>query len=150
MEGQTFRCRHCKQIRARRVDDQRYCSKPDCQKARKNAWRRDKYDADADYRANQKASTQAWLASKGGSAAYFRSYRCERKQRRGEDRCDDGCAHSSGVAAGRSQAGASEAGAKSDAKTTQEPLISGRYRLVACDRANSDAILVELSVLSAG
>ena len=63
MQGQTFRCGHCNQIRTRRSEDQCYCGREDCQKARKNAWRRDKYDADADYRANQKASTKAWFTS---------------------------------------------------------------------------------------
>ena len=150
MQGQTFRCRHCKQLRARRSEGQRYCGREDCQRARKNAWRRDKYTADPDYRANHKASMTAWFTSQGGRAEYYRRYRRERKERRLLRRADDEQRGGGKQSAPAVQVGVETARANSDARATEQPVISGRYRLVACEGANSDAIVVELSVISGG
>ena len=141
MGQQRFRCRHCKKLRLKRSPEQRYCSSEACQKARKNAWRRSKLEVDPDYRANQRASTQAWLASQGGSGAYYRGYR--KRQRRSapcSQHADHGAPPPCGpVAATR---------AKSDARSPLSRLKSGTYRLVACDTAKSDAFLVQLSIIA--
>ena len=141
MGDDRFRCRHCKKLRLKRSANQRYCSSEDCQTARKNAWRRTKLELDPDYRANQRASTKAWLESQGGSGAYYRRYRKRRQQ---QARCADEADH---VARGDRTA-LVVAGAKSDAESGQSRVTSGRYRLLRCDAAKSDAIVVELSVLS--
>jgi len=150
MQGQTFRCRHCKQLSARRSEDQRYCGRESCQRARKNAWRRGKYSTDPDYRANHKQSMALWFESQGGRANYYRGYRRRRKERRLLQRGDGAQAGVRSVAAAAAQMGEQGAGANSDAKATQQTVISGRYKLVACEGANSDAIEVELSVISCG
>ena len=80
MASHRFRCAACKRLTESRVKGQRYCGREKCQKARKNAWRRDRYAADADYRANQAQSTKAWLDSVGGAACYHRQYRKRRRQ----------------------------------------------------------------------
>ncbi len=84
MGAERFRCCWCKRLKWKRTRDQRYCGERECQKARKNAWRREKYATDADYRANQRDSTKAWLSVRGGSAAYWRAYR--EGQRKGPER----------------------------------------------------------------
>ncbi len=140
MGDELFRCRHCKRLRLKRTREQRYCSSEGCQKARKNAWRRTKLELDPDYRANQRASTKAWLASQGGSGAYYRRYRNRRRQ---QARCADNADH----VARRVRTPVVAAGAKSDAESGQSRVISGRYRLLRCDAAKSDAIVVELSVV---
>ena len=141
MGNQRFRCRHCKKLCYQRTEQQQYCGQQACQKARKNAWRRRKAEVDPDYRANQRASTQAWLASQGGSSAYYRRYR-ERR------RLQAGCAQSIEAGAQRARPSATGARAKSDATTAQSRVSSGRYRLVPWGAAKSDAIWVQLSVLS--
>lgn len=150
MQGQTFRCRHCKRLSARRSEDQRYCGREGCQKARKNAWRRGKYSTDPDYRANHKASMASWFESQGGRAKYYRRYRRRRKERRLQRRADGPQAAVRSGAAAAPQVDAQSAGANSDAKATDRAVISGRYMLVACEGANSDAILVQLSLISQG
>jgi hypothetical protein len=149
MRDPRFRCRHCKKVGARRSPEQCYCGSEACQKARKNAWRRSKLRLDPDYRANQQASTKAWLASQGGSGVYYRRYR-ERRRQQLETGCADradGGAFAPGSAA---TAVGAKSGAKSDTETAQSPVKSGRYRLVPCDDAKSDAIVVELSVIAGG
>jgi len=137
MEDKLFRCRHCSKIWIKRNREQLYCGSGACQKARKNAWRRAKYELDPDYRANQRESSKAWLASQGGSAAYHRRYRQRRRQQ----------PRNGGNNAERVAQPATAANANSDAETAQSRVTSGRYRLSPCDTANSDAILVKLTVI---
>jgi hypothetical protein len=80
METKKFRCRHCRKVCLVRVKGQKYCSQSICQQARKNAWRREKYASDPEYRLTQKSSNDAWLSSVGGAAAYHRRYRRRKKQ----------------------------------------------------------------------
>jgi len=88
----------------------------------------------------QRASTKAWLASQGGSGAY---YRCYRERWRKQARCAGNADH----VARRARTPVVAAGAKSDAESQQSLVISGRYSLLACGAAKSDAIVVELSVV---
>jgi hypothetical protein len=141
MADQLFRCRHCRKLRFRRSREQHYCGSEACQKARKNAWRRNRVRADVDYRANQLAATRAWLESQGGSAAYHRRYRQRRRL---------GARHGYELEPTAQQTAGPAADAKSDAETAQSPVKSGIYRLVPCDAAKSDAIIVQLSVISGG
>ena len=134
MTRERFRCRCCGELVPRRSAEQRYCGKPGCQQARKKAWRRAKYAADPDYRANQAQSTAAWLDKQGGAASYYREYR-RRQQGHGAD------------TAARSES--VPATANRDAKSSDSPVIPGRYRLVPLDGANRDAIFVYLAVIDA-
>jgi hypothetical protein len=151
MGDQLFRCRHCKKLRNKRSKEQHYCGSEACQKARKNAWRRSRLKADADYRANQRASTQAWLDSQGGSGAYYRNYR---KRRRLQARCAGNveCAAQQvpGPAAAAATQSDTNSGAKSDAELRESRVRSGTYRLVSCDDAKSDAVVVQLFVIQGG
>lgn len=47
------------------VPDQAYCSSPECQRARKRQWQKDKLRTDSDYQANQRAAQRAWSARNG-------------------------------------------------------------------------------------
>ncbi len=143
MGQQRFQCRHCRRLWLKRSPGQRYCGSETCQRARKNAWRRTKQEADPDYRANQRAATQAWLQSQGGSAAYYRRYR-QRQRQRALARCTGPSDAASRQAAGPG------AGAKSDAETVQSRVKSGIYRLVPWEAAKSDAIVVQLCLISGG
>jgi hypothetical protein len=56
------RCRHCRCLftLSARNPDQKYCSHPDCQRARKREWQRQKIKDDAGYRGNQKDAQTRW------------------------------------------------------------------------------------------
>ena len=140
MDYGKFRCRHCGKLRRRRTAEQSYCGESACQKARKNAWRRAKYSTDADYRANQRESTNTWLAEQGGSAAYHRAYR--RKQKESEP--------AESIPAVRSEALAS---ANSDALFGEFSFESGIYALTPITSksdANSDALLARIDFIPGG
>lgn len=51
---------------------QTYCSLPDCQRARRQRWQRDKMQSDPDYRENQTRNQRAWLDR---HPDYWRNYR---------------------------------------------------------------------------
>jgi len=58
--------------RSVRHKNQCYCPKPECQRARKAAWKRYKMCTDPDYRFNQRLSNQTWAKAHPG---YWRAYR---------------------------------------------------------------------------
>lgn len=142
MDYGKFRCRQCGKLRRRRTAEQSYCGDSACQKARKNAWRRAKYATDADYRANQRDSTKAWLDEHGGTAAYHRAYRQRRKE--------SGPAKSTAAPAVQREAPTS---ANSDARFGESSLESGVYALTPIGRnsdANSDALLARIDFIPRG
>ena len=184
MDDGLFRCRGCGRFVTSRSDNQQYCGRQHCQRARKNAWRREKYAADSDYRANQRDSSARWMESQGGVGAYFRDYRRRRQGRPSpptgpvvastkdipQPHDDDERPRETTVdneESGSPQTGLSErraalrghpesatatpaARANSDATVPEPTVVSGTYRLTPCGSANSDAILVNLSVISTG
>lgn len=155
MANERFRCRYCRKLKARRTPDQCYCSDDACQKARKNAWRRERYSSDPEYRLNQRDSTNAWLEAKGGAAAYYRQYRQERKQRQ-----RDG---PRAKAKGKSKPVEDSAplpredsvpllrnatAANRDGLLEKSLIKTGTYELIPLDGANSDAVQAEIRVIS--
>jgi len=55
-------CAHCQQffVPNPRIKNQRYCSHPACQRARKTLWQKQKLKADSDYKANQQDCQKQW------------------------------------------------------------------------------------------
>lgn len=145
MANERFRCRHCGKLKARRTADQRYCGEPACQKARKNAWRRERYAADPEYRLNQRDSTKAWLEANGGAAAYYRRYRNGCKKRQDEAPPADAVTTTAEYSAPGFPQGTT---AKSDAFSQKSLAISGRYELIPLGGAKSDAFQAEIRVIS--
>lgn len=157
MEKQRFRCRHCGKIKVQRVLEQKYCGERACQQARRNAWRRDKYAEDVDYRRNQEASTAAWLSSQGGAAAYYRQYRLRRKtsttsEEGGSLKAESGLSRVFPRSVGEKKRPGSRgapSNANRDASSGNLRLKSGRYTLCPTG-ANRDAFLVEIRVVPDG
>lgn len=150
MKTGRFRCCSCKKLKWKRTLDQRYCGARECQKARKNRWRREKYATDADYRANQRDSTKAWLGGRGGSASYFRAYRAG--QRQGPE-CTSGTPGSAGTEAVCVDCPRGTDDANSDARSGHPAVKSGVYmmNLVSpSSHANSDAFLATISLIPFG
>lgn len=67
-------CCHCGELfpTSPRHKNQRFCGKPECQRARKAAWQRHKMHTDSDYRFNQKLSHKEWAENHPG---YWKEYR---------------------------------------------------------------------------
>ncbi len=68
------RCAACEDLftARRNVPDQKYCSKPECQRERRRRWQRQKLKEDPDYRANQAAAQWRWRER---HPDYWRRYR---------------------------------------------------------------------------
>jgi len=122
------------------VRDQRYCSDPDCQKARKRKWQKEKLARDSDYRANQAEAQRQW---RGRNKDYWREYRrrnpayTERNRILQRER-------NRGRRSGKEIA-------KMDELKRKTVIPSGRYRLVPlCNLgiAKMDELIVELGVIS--
>lgn len=65
-------CPHCAAVFIPRNKHQSYCSRPECQRARKAAWQRIKMKTDPDYKVTKKLSQQKWAANNPG---YWKAYR---------------------------------------------------------------------------
>jgi len=131
----------------RRNPAQCYCHRKECQRFRKNHWRRQKRCQDADYRENQRQAQQRWQQQHG---SYWQAYRAthpeyherNRKQQRQRDvrRRDLASARVSDLA-------------KSDALKRNLPIQSGIYDLVPANAsllAKSDAFRVQITLVSEG
>ena len=57
------RCRHCHTIFLPnpRVKNQRYCHRPECQRARKALWQKQKMHQDLDYQTTHRESQKNWM-----------------------------------------------------------------------------------------
>ena len=74
-------CVHCGKFFTRRNRGQNYCKKPECQKARKAAWQRNKMHTDPDYKADQKLSQKKWTLANPGYWKEYREKNPEKAQR---------------------------------------------------------------------
>ena len=70
----TIICTHCKEkvLGNPRCPGQEYCGKPECRKARRNRWQKQKMRTDPDYRANQQHSQKEWREE---NKDYWKKYR---------------------------------------------------------------------------
>jgi len=59
-------------VRSVRHKNQCYCPRPECQRARKAAWKRYKMHSDPDYKFNQTLSNKKWAKANPG---YWKAYR---------------------------------------------------------------------------
>lgn len=139
------RCNRCKHtFLITRNPGQQYCSQPDCQRARKNQWRK-RIRHDQDYRSNQRRADKRWQRLHPG---YWKQYRashqhyvhrnCEQQRVRDYN------------AKTRAQA-RKENLAKSDALGASNPVNKGDCWLIPLpteDLAKSDALFVRIAVMT--
>lgn len=69
---ESMPCFHCATVFTPRNRNQYYCSRPECQRARKAAWQRMKMKTDPQYRADQRLSWGKWALNHPG---YWKAYR---------------------------------------------------------------------------
>ena len=135
------RCLCCKRpvIAHPAVAHQRYCSDPECQKARKRNWQKEKLAKDPDYRANQADAQRQWRSRNRG---YWREYRSKHPAYTEANRI-----------AQRERNRRRRAGsgiAKMHEPKAKTVIRSGRYRLVPLDGegiARMDELIVEIGVI---
>jgi len=138
------RCECCKRrfIPRPAVRHQEYCTNPECQKARKRAWQKEKLASDSDYRANQAEAQRQWRSR---NRDYWRRYRKRNPVYTETNRMGQ---------KGRNRRRRSGAGiAKMDEVKGKSFIRSGRYRLVPfCNSgvAKMDELIVEIGVISGG
>jgi hypothetical protein len=127
------------------VPNQQYCSRPQCQKARRRKWQKEKLATDEAYRANQADCQRAWRQR---NPDYWRRYRkmhpayTERNRQLQQQR-NHRKRQSSGV--DRSVI------AKMDELTRRNDCLSGHYRLVPIGRsgvAKMDELVVKIDVIT--
>jgi hypothetical protein len=68
------RCQHCQTVFLPnpRIKNQRYCNRPECQRARKAHWQKQKVRQDQDYQADHHDAQMNWLKRTPG---YWKHYR---------------------------------------------------------------------------
>jgi len=130
----TKRCACCDQPFEPRpqVPDQAFCSSPDCQRARKRQWQRDKLKSDADYRRNQQDAQRAWAQR---NQDYWRT---RRESRIGIGRRDPKMPRPT------------DARQPPLVKMDASPLPSGIYRITRCPpfpSEDNDSWVVEMTLL---
>lgn len=147
----TCLCAHCGDAFKRRPQNpnQTYCSRPECQRARKRDWQKAKMQTDLDYRDNQRDAQKRWREKnpdywkrwRSAHPQYVERNRVNQRQRNGKRLGDDG----------EGTKDDASGFAKMDASITAMSLPSGTYRLVPADckdgRVNS-GFLCEISRLS--
>lgn len=139
--GERFTpCRH--------ISNQRYCSRPECQRQRRRRWQREKLRRDADYRANQAAAQRGWCAR---HPEYWRQYRKNHPQYVERNRAQQ---RERNPRRGLGATSPSSSGiAKKDVYDDKSIVTSGTYRLIPVSGAGiakRDVYLVKLQVLSEG
>ncbi|GAB6058975.1 hypothetical protein [Desulfonatronum parangueonense] len=132
-------CRECRRLftPSPRRPDQRYCSREQCQKARKRDWQRERLKTNEKYRANQQASQQAWQAKNPGYWAKYRQEHPEYVQRNREK---------------QRERGARLRIAKMDVLGLERSFESGTYKIIPVhgEIANMDVIFAKIELVSAG
>lgn len=120
------------------VPNQAYCSKPECQRARRQRWYLQKLQNDPDYRDNKQRTQRGWMDRNPG---YWRQYRTDNPEYAERNR---------NLQRAKSRAPKAEAQviAKTDVSTWPQVLKTGIYRITPVMRpasSDSDVWTVEIS-----
>ena len=134
-------CVHCRRlfIANSRVNNQKYCNRDRCQRARKSRWQQRKMDSDTDYRQNQKDSQQTWQTH---HPDYWRQYRDSHPQYRERNRM---------LQKQRDAKRRAKHLAKMDSLKRLKQIKPGTYYLIPCtgNLAKMDALTQKINVISA-
>ena len=147
MKKQKRRCKHCRCLfdPCPKVAKHAYCSKKQCQKARKCAWQKKTMDENPGYRKDQKEAQQLWLEN---NSDYWGKYRKRNKKYTDGNREKQRDRNQRR----RDRVGRESMIAKMDAIKQEDTIFSGRYRLIPVTTgviAKMDPIIVEINDISA-
>ena len=121
-----------------KVQNQTYCSSPECQRERRRRWQQKKRRDDADYRDNDVRARKAWATE---NPEYWKRYRDENPAYAQRNR---------NLQQLRNQNLRASVIANEDVSRPFNQLPAGRYRMVLIEdgSANGDAWIVEIAVLA--
>lgn len=137
------RCEHCgDRFRPRpNVAHQRYCSREECQRARRREWHKGKLRTDEAYRDNQRDAQKRWRENHLG---YWKAYRDSHPEYVERNRV---------LQRERNHKRRAHLIAKRDESRSWNPMRSGLYRLIPAGEegiAKRDEYLVKLDVIAGG
>ena len=146
----TFNCHHCG-LRCQcnpRVKDQEYCSRKECQQARKNEWEKKNYSTKKKYRETRLKSQKKWRENNNHSK-YQKEYRSKRPDYVAQCYKDQKERYHERREAERKAL--EQNNVNTDALFTQ-PRRDGLYKLIPMDdiknNVNTDAFIVKMQILS--
>lgn len=127
------------------VPKQKYCSRKECQRARKREWNKNKLSSDPDYRENRKVAQQRW---KEKNPVYWKNYRAchskytakNRQQQRARNQKQRHNEFPSRIA-------------KTDESISINSTLSGRFRMIPVRDGTivkTDECIVEIAAISSG
>lgn len=138
-------CIHCGTFFIPRNRKQNYCCFPECQKARRAAWQRNKLQTDREYRENQRISNKKWLQNNPG---YWKEYRRNNPDKADRNRALQKVRNNRRLSpATHSTTSKPNFIAKMDARKSSAGKLSGQYWLVPLF-AKMDAIKIYLHVIT--
>lgn len=146
----TFICKHCKLIcqRSPRSKDQEYCSRKECQQARKNEWEKKNYRTNKKYRESRLKSQKKWRKNYPHKE-YQKEYRAKRPDYVVRCYVKQNASYHERRKAERKAL--EQNNVNTDALSLQ-PRRGRLYRLIPMDKTknnvNTDAFIVELQILS--
>ncbi len=125
------------------VPNQEYCSKKECQRARKREWNRKKLETDADYRKVRQESQERWRKK---NPDYWKKYRARREDYVHRNRQQQQARNRK-----RQQNALGNRIAKTDECLEKNSVVNGRYRLIPIrgdTLAKTDESIVEIIAIS--
>jgi len=146
----TFICHHCgRTCRSNpRLKDQGYCSRKECQQARKREWEKKKYRTNKKYRETRLKSQKKWRENNNHSK-YQKEYRSKRPDYVAQCYKDQKERYHERREAERKALG------KNNVNTdtlTLHPTSGGLYKLIPMEvtkiNVNTDAFIVKMQILS--
>ena len=138
-------CKHCQKRFYPRPQnpDQKYCSDPACQKARKRDWQRKKLQTDPEYRENKRDAGRRWREN---NPDYQREYRERNQEYTEQNRAQQRLRNQQ-----RTKQATQDTIVKMDASNSENCITPGCYelrRIVDGQIVKMDASMVEINVIS--
>jgi hypothetical protein len=125
------------------VPHQEYCSKKECQRARKREWNRKKLASDEDYREARRDAQKNWREK---NPDYWKQYRARQKDYVQKNRLQQQTRNRK-----RQQVDLDNRIAKTDESSVKNTVLTGRYRLISVRDdmiAKTDESIVEITAIS--
>lgn len=125
------------------VPKQKYCSRKECQRARKREWNKNKLSSDPDYRENRKIAQQRW---KDKNPGYWKEYRARHSKYTAKNRRQQGFRNKK-----RRINDLATQIAKTDESNPINSVLSGRYCMIPVRDGvivKTDECIVEIAAIS--
>jgi len=132
-------------VPCRQVPGQEYCSRKECQQARKREWNRKKLASDPDYKEARKAAQQRW---KEKNPTYWQEYRARHPEYTRKNRQQQRLRNLK-----RRQAPPVSKIVKTDESSPTKHGLTGRYKIIPIHSdkiVKTDECIVEIVAISSG